>query len=142
MAASFEMERAMSLDFYRQVKASEDTLDFVVDQHEEWEAPFNSFVTKGFILKSINVPFWRIAWADQDNLRQLNRWQRIIEHERFARSTHGRRLAPKTLPARIRSRVCLIDFDFFSQAGHSVYPTALSGKHFRFKRNGGWRLPP
>jgi hypothetical protein len=86
MSASIEMERAMSLDFYRQVKTSRETLDRVISQREEWGPPFNTFVTSGFLLRDVNVPLWRFSWADQDELRALNRWQAIIAVDRQARS--------------------------------------------------------
>ncbi|HTD66889.1 MAG TPA: hypothetical protein VK846_10215 [Candidatus Limnocylindria bacterium] len=85
MAASFEMERAMTLDFFRQIKSSKPTLDFVVEQRARWGS-LNSFVTDGFILKSVNVPLWRMAWADRDTFQALRRWQVIIERGRYART--------------------------------------------------------
>jgi hypothetical protein len=88
MGRAFEMERAMGLDFYRQVRASRETLNSVLGQREGagWAELMGSFPTEGFWLHYVHVPVWRIAWIDQDALRDLERWQIMIERERFART--------------------------------------------------------
>jgi len=88
MGRAFEMERAMGLDYYRQVKTSRETLNSVLEQREGagWRELMGPFPTEGFWLHYLHVPVWRIAWIDQDELRDLERWQIMIERERFARA--------------------------------------------------------
>jgi hypothetical protein len=86
MGMALEVERAMSLDFFRQIKNSATIRDQIVAQRKGWAEPFNSFLTDGLVLQHINVPLWQFAWADQDELRTLNRWQAAIAVERQARS--------------------------------------------------------
>ncbi len=98
MAASFEMERAMQLDFFEQIRRSKAKLDFVIGRREGWGEPFNTFVTHGCLLKWVNLPLWQIAWARQDELRGLERWQEIIDHDRIARSNSWAGLRGRTNP--------------------------------------------
>src|SRR2546422_10651577 len=60
MGAAMEMERAMSLDFYEQVKHSKAKLAFAIDQREKaaefMEESSESFPTHGIILKWFHVP--------------------------------------------------------------------------------------
>jgi hypothetical protein len=59
------------------------------------EGVFESFATPGWVLHWINVPLWRLAWADQDELRTLNRWQVMIDHFRMAQSNSWTSLASR-----------------------------------------------
>jgi len=65
-------------------------LAFVVAQREQvaetTDGSMGGLVTHGFVLHWIHVPIWRIAWADQGALFDLNEWQVIIERERIART--------------------------------------------------------
>ena len=88
MAATFEIERAMTLDMYDQMRASKEK-----KAREASDGLFPSFVTHGFVLNWIHLPLWRAAWADQDELHALNRWQRIIDRERVVRSNSWRAFA-------------------------------------------------
>lgn len=87
MALAFEMERAMTLDQYDLITASKEKLAKAVDESESM-VTFGmgaSLPTSGFILRKVHVPFWRFAWARQDQLRALNRWQSVIEFDHAAR---------------------------------------------------------
>lgn len=86
MAAAFEMERAMQVDFFDQILASRSKLGLVVGKQEVLSEPFNWFATDGLLLRWVNLPLWQIAWARQEQLRGLERWQELIEHERLART--------------------------------------------------------
>jgi hypothetical protein len=99
MAASLVMERALSLDFYRQIKASPEKLGFVAEQRDIWLEELNPFLTHGFVLTWIQLPVWRFAWSDLDSLRSLNLWQEMIDRERNARTNSWAALLTRT-PAR------------------------------------------
>ncbi len=90
--ATLEMERAMTLDLYTQVKSSSKNEDLIMarqnDVRESLEDLFGTGRINGTLFLRINVPLWRVAWADQDELRSLNEWQGIIEHARRVRSGH------------------------------------------------------
>src|SRR5204863_6290510 len=45
-----------------------------------------SFPTHGVVLTWLHVPIWRMAWAQQGELFDLNEWQVIIERDRIART--------------------------------------------------------
>jgi hypothetical protein len=100
MGRAFEMERAMTMDFYRQIRRSRATLNRLVAEREatEWINLTGSLPTAGFWLHSLHVPVWRVAWIDQDALRSMKQWEIMIERERLVRSNSwsalpGRRLA-------------------------------------------------
>jgi hypothetical protein len=90
MARAMEMERALSLEYFEQIKHSRSTLRSVIAQHEQvaeaTDGGMGGLVTRGFMLHWIHAPVWRIAWADQGALFDLNEWQVIIERERIART--------------------------------------------------------
>ena len=86
MAGALEMERAMDVDFFQRVRRSRRELASAIAQREAWGHRQSPFVTHGFFLNWINVPLWRIAWADQDTLRELNRWQGFMDKLRLART--------------------------------------------------------
>jgi hypothetical protein len=46
---------------------------------------FSFLPTHGAMLHHVHLPLWRIAWADQDARRGLDRWQELIEIDRVAR---------------------------------------------------------
>jgi len=101
MAAAFEMERAMTLDYFEQILASNSKLRFVVSNQEAYEEPFNWFVTSGFLLHWVNVPLWRIAWAQQDQLHALQRWQKLIERDRLARTNSWAAVSSQLIQSRL-----------------------------------------
>jgi hypothetical protein len=90
MAYAFDVERALDIDFFEQVKHSSQKLAFALDQRQKAQEMLEGLVEPavppGFLHDWMYVPLWRIAWADQDELRALDRWQRMIERERFART--------------------------------------------------------
>ena len=83
MASAFEMERAMDLDFFNQIKSSKGKLALVVAQREQ-ASDFTA--THGFDLYWAHAPLWRIAWVDMDELMALNCWQFYIERDRMVRT--------------------------------------------------------
>lgn len=90
LGRSMEMERAMAIKYSEQLRGSKTNLDFALRQKESVVeivgTEFGSLPTHGFVLHWLHAPIWRFAWAAQDQLRSLNRWQVMIERERFARS--------------------------------------------------------
>ena len=90
MAFAMELERAMTLDLYKQIRDSRRKLDFVIQQRQKPEemldGAFGALPTQGFILNWLYLPVWRVAWIDQDELASLEHWQLMIEHERLART--------------------------------------------------------
>jgi hypothetical protein len=92
-----EMERAMTMDFYSQIKQSKQKLNFVIGQNLKTEkmsdGAFGKLPTHGFVLNWLHLPVWRVAWRDQDELASLEQWNFIIEHERIARTNGWAALA-------------------------------------------------
>ena len=90
MALAMQMERALTLDFYRQIRDSREKLNFVIEQHQKTqemtEGAFGELPTKGFVLHWLHLPVWRSAWAAQDELTSLEQWQFMIGRERLART--------------------------------------------------------
>jgi hypothetical protein len=90
MAFAMEMERALTLDFYTQVRDSKTKLDSVIEQHkktqEMTDGAFGSLPTGGIVLNWLHLPMWRTAWLAQDKLASLEQWQFMIERERLART--------------------------------------------------------
>lgn len=82
MTLSFEMERAMTLDLFRQASADMKVLYRQMDQRFEaaemidWETDLPA---GRFIEYWVHAPLWRFAWRHQDELRALNRWQQVVE---------------------------------------------------------------
>ena len=97
MAYAMEMERAMTLDYYDQIRHSRQKLAFVIQQHEKTQemtdGAFGTLPTKGFVLNWLHLPVWRMAWAAQDELASLEQWQFMIERERLARTNGWAALA-------------------------------------------------
>jgi hypothetical protein len=100
MGRAFEMERALSLDFYRQIGASRAALDRVIRERadSEWTALTGPLPTTGFWLHYLHLPLWRVAWIDQDALRSLEQWDVMIERERLVRAKSWSAL-PGRLPS-------------------------------------------
>ncbi|MDB6017755.1 MAG: hypothetical protein JWR19_2244 [Pedosphaera sp.] len=89
MAESFEMDRNMSLDFFREVQnlsVSRNKAIAAMEAPRMLEFFGDTMPAHGFVLHYLNIPIWRLAWADQDDLRALNRWQRFIDDFRVART--------------------------------------------------------
>lgn len=97
MGFAMEMERAMTLDFYSQIRQSKQKLNFVIGQHlkteEMSDGAFGKLPTHGFVLNWLHLPVWRIAWLAQDELASLEQWDFMIEHERIARTNGWAALA-------------------------------------------------
>jgi len=92
MVKSLEMERALTLDYFRQIRGSRDLeLKQLAEEEEITDAfrdafNYNGLPTHGFILRDLHLPVWRIAWAAQDELRSLARWEPFIKGGRVAES--------------------------------------------------------
>jgi hypothetical protein len=90
MAGAMEMERAMTLDFYTQIRESRKKLDFVIQQHQKaqemTDGAFGALPTRGIVLNWLHLSVWRVAWLAQDELGCLEEWQFMIERERLART--------------------------------------------------------
>jgi hypothetical protein len=90
MAFAMEMERAMTLDFYAQIRDSRKKLDHIIQQHQKTQeitdGALGALPTQGFILNWLHLPVWRVAWLAQDELASLEQWQFMIERERLART--------------------------------------------------------
>jgi hypothetical protein len=90
MSTACKMERALAIDFFQQIKASRNKLALVIDEREKAgeisEGLWNNFLTHGVILRWLNVPLWRVAWADQDELRALDRWEQILQRQQLAQT--------------------------------------------------------
>jgi hypothetical protein len=88
LGSAFEMERALTLDFYRQIGVSRAALDRVVGQREDrdWAELSGPLPTTGFWLHYVHLPLWRVAWIDQDAGRSLQRWETMIERQRLVRA--------------------------------------------------------
>jgi hypothetical protein len=60
MSFAMEVERSVTLDFYRQIRESRAKLDFVVQQHQKMhemtEGAFGALPTEGVILKWLHLP--------------------------------------------------------------------------------------
>ena len=85
MIRSFEMERAMTLDLFRQASSDPKVLLRQIDERFEaaekldWEVnlPAGRLIEHWF-----HAPLWRFAWPHQDELRALNRWQQVVDAAR------------------------------------------------------------
>ena len=90
MLAALEMERAMTLDGFRQMRDSGSARAKVIRRLEQVTdfggSELTVLPTRGCVLHWIHVPLWRVTWVDQDALHTLNGWQRAIEGGRAARS--------------------------------------------------------
>jgi hypothetical protein len=90
MAVSFEMERAMTLDTFRQVRESTAAGKEFIEQHEcaagFWGGDEFALEQSDFVLRWIRMPLWRICWASQDEIHSINWWQYVIESDRLARN--------------------------------------------------------
>lgn len=88
MGKAFEMERAMVLDFYRQIRTSRAALNQAIGQREDpaMSELTGPLPTQGFWLHNVHLPIWRVAWSDQDALRALERWNVMIERGRLAQA--------------------------------------------------------
>ena len=97
MAFAMEMERAMTLDFYAQIRNSGKKLDFVIQQHQKTQemtdGAFGALPAKGFILNWLYLPVWRFTWLAQDEIASLEQTQFTIERERWARTNGWAALA-------------------------------------------------
>lgn len=88
MAKSCELEQAMTLDFFRQIRASKSK---ELDQLHLFESVGDLLPdynpgppTHGFVLNYIHLPLWRVAWAAQDELRAIHKWMPLVEAGKIA----------------------------------------------------------
>jgi hypothetical protein len=90
MEASLGMERALTLDFYKQVRSSTETLEKALDRQVRTEEVMGAYMGKlpahGFALWHIFAPLWKIAWAPQDEAAALRQWNVIVREARVANS--------------------------------------------------------
>jgi len=91
------MELVMDIDMFDEIRASRKKLAFVIEEREKArelsEELWQSFPTHGVVLRWLHVPLWRAAWAEQDELRTVNRWQEVIEREELAETNSWSALA-------------------------------------------------
>lgn len=82
-----EMTRAMDLRRFKSIRDSGGRMNTYIASFEK--APLDSehdigrFATRGWLLHHVNIPLWRLAWADLDELKDLSNWQHLIDLERF-----------------------------------------------------------
>jgi hypothetical protein len=94
------MERALTIDFFAQLKDSTSKLTATADQlaraQEILGGEFGVLPVHGLVPKWIYLPVWRIAWIDQDELAAVERWQFVIDRERLARTNSWMALASRS----------------------------------------------
>src|SRR5690606_25063129 len=99
MERAIEMERAMTINYYENLRASASSLNReLVDRGEFEELISGPLPSHGFVLLHLHAPVWRFSWSAQDELRALNRWQLVIDRARFARSNSWSALSSKVNP--------------------------------------------
>jgi hypothetical protein len=88
MAKSCELEQALTLDDFRQIRGSQSK---AMGQLAVWNSLPDIFKgdaggppTRGFWLRFVHLPVWRIAWAAQDELRGLDLWKTVVEGAKVA----------------------------------------------------------
>ena len=90
MARAMEMERAMALEAFIFTARFGAGKNSQIDLMEKSEAllgdQFSFLPTHGVLLHWIHLPLWRVAWAEQDARRGLDRWQEVVETERITRT--------------------------------------------------------
>jgi hypothetical protein len=89
MATALEMERAMTLDYFRILKSSASARSKAVANAKQSEELMGEGYIRHrnwFIYEHFHMPLWSIAWADQDARLGLDRWTAIIDAERQTRS--------------------------------------------------------
>jgi hypothetical protein len=100
---AMEMERAMTLEYFDQLRTSKANGDLALQRKAEVNelvgTEFDPLPTTGFLLHWVHAPFWRFTWAYQDQLRSLNRWQVLIDRARFAQINSWSALANGTGPS-------------------------------------------
>jgi len=103
MGLAMEMERAMTFDYFEQLKSSKAKLAFALQQRgsrfDVFGGPSAPLLTHGLMLQRVQAPLWRMAWADQDELKALDLWQLMIERERMARTNCWAALSSRSNPA-------------------------------------------
>jgi hypothetical protein len=96
-----EMERALDFDYFEQIKNSDAKRDLAVHQREAADDLLGGIMgpmlpTHGIVLRWVHLPFWRVAWADQEVVFVLNQWDFPIEQEKLARSRSWAALSSKS----------------------------------------------
>jgi hypothetical protein len=90
MASAMEMERALNLDFYVQIKDSKKKLDFANKERQRSqnnnEGIYGMLPTLGNIVNWLHLSVWQVAWAAQDKLATLELCQFMIDRERLAQT--------------------------------------------------------
>jgi hypothetical protein len=81
VASATEMQRALIIDYYEQIKASNAKLTLVTHLY----VPFDNerFPAREFFQHWVQVPFWRWTWADQEEIIAQNRWTESIHRIQF-----------------------------------------------------------
>lgn len=87
MAKSFEMERAMTVDYFRQIRASNAKASSALAMGESMQGIFSDdsdsesggLPVHGFLLYHVHLPVWQLAWAAQDELHSLEKWMLIVD---------------------------------------------------------------
>ena len=99
MERAIAMERAMTINYYENLRASASSLNRELADRGEFEELISGpLPSHGFILLHLHAPVWRFFWSAQDELRALNRWQLIVDRIRFARSNSWSALSSKVNP--------------------------------------------
>ena len=106
MERSFEMERSLEIDTYRQIRGSHAVALKQIAESEMMDNTmagdnYTGLPTHGFILHNVHLPLWQLAWGAQDELRALDRWWPIIQGGRVAISNswlEAKKLNPEFKP--------------------------------------------
>ncbi len=92
MARALEMERALTLDFYHQMRNSSAARNTQLNQWREVAEAIDGTVFEDLCpeanawMEYVHLPLWCVAWSQQDELRDLSHWQRVIEIGRVGRA--------------------------------------------------------
>jgi|GEM_PF-1464732 len=87
LISATEMTRALHLRRFRSIRDSREKMEQYISSFDR--LPFDSerdigrFATSGWFLHFVNIPLWRMAWGDLDELKELSNWQQLINLERF-----------------------------------------------------------
>jgi hypothetical protein len=73
---SFEMERAMTLEYYVKIRSNHSLALSELESMEKNHSLLGELATptSGIVLRHFHFPVWRVAWSSQDELHGLLRW--------------------------------------------------------------------
>lgn len=119
MVRAHEMERALSLDFYVQLRQSRAAR---AEQLDQWSKIAEMGVTDlvqepSWRMEYVHLPLWVAAWSEQDSLRALDRWQELIAIGRLAQAKSWSEA--KTLPEAADTSDGWMFSPFGGASGHS-----------------------